>query len=150
VVFVGAGIACQVLQIAYSVWKRKELHVTGDPWGGRTLEWSVPSPAPFYNYAIIPKVNRVDEWWYQKEEGVKAPKDSEYKDIVMPKNTSFGFIIGMTAFVLSGALIWHIWWLVILTFIAVVAMIIMRTMDDFTEYTIPAAEVMKMDKEARA
>jgi cytochrome o ubiquinol oxidase subunit 1 len=56
----------------------------------------------------------------------------------------------MTAFVFSGALIWHIWWLVIITFIAVVAMIILRTMDDFTEYTIPAAEVMKMDKEARA
>ena len=150
VVVVGAGIACQLLQIAYSIWKRKELRASGDPWDGRTLEWSVPSPAPFYNYAIIPKVSRVDEWWYQKQEGVKTPKDSDYKDIVMPKNTAFGFVIGMTAFVLSGALIWHIWWLVIVTFIAVVAMIIMRTMDDFTEYTIPAAEVMKMDKEARA
>ena len=150
VVVVGAGIACQLLQIAYSIWKRKELRASGDPWDGRTLEWSVPSPAPFYNYAIIPKVSRVDEWWYQKQEGVKAPKDSDYKDIVMPKNTAFGFIIGMTAFVLSGALIWHIWWLVIVSFIAVIAMIIMRTMDDFTEYTIPAAEVMKMDKEVRA
>ena len=150
VVVVGVGIACQLLQIAYSIWKRKELRASGDPWDGRTLEWSVPSPAPFYNYAIIPTVSRVDEWWYQKREGVKTPKDSDYKDIVLPKNTSFGFIIGMTTFVLSGALIWHIWWLVVLSFIAVVAMIIMRTMDDFTEYTIPAAEVMKMDKEARA
>jgi cytochrome o ubiquinol oxidase subunit 1 len=150
VVVVGAGIACQLLQIAYSIWKRKELRASGDPWDGRTLEWSVPSPAPFYNYAIIPKVSRIDEWWYQKQEGVKTPKDSDYKDIVLPKNTSFGFVIGMTAFVFSGALIWHIWWLVILSFIAIVTMIIMRTMDDFTEYTIPAAEVMKMDKEARA
>jgi len=150
VVVVGVGIACQLLQIAYSIWKRKELRASGDPWDGRTLEWSVPSPAPFYNYAIIPTVSRVDEWWYQKQEGVKAPKDSDYKDIVLPKNTSFGFVIGMTAFVFSGALIWHIWWLVIVSFIAVVVMIIMRTMDDFTEYTIPAAEVMKMDKEARA
>jgi len=150
VVIVGIGIACQLLQIAYSIWKRKELHATSDPWDGRTLEWSVPSPAPFYNYAIIPEVSRVDEWWYQKQEGVKAPKDSDYKDIVLPKNTSFGFVIGMTAFVCSGALIWHIWWLVVVSFIAIVTMIIMRTMDDFTEYTIPAAEVMRMDKEARA
>jgi len=150
VVVVGIGIACQLLQIAYSIWKRKELHATSDPWDGRTLEWSVPSPAPFYNYAIIPEVSRVDEWWYQKQEGVKAPKDSDYKDIVLPKNTSFGFVIGMTAFVGSGALIWHIWWLVVVSFIAIVVMIIMRTMDDFTEYTIPAAEVMRMDKEARA
>ncbi len=150
VVVVGIGIACQLLQIAYSIWKRKELHATSDPWDGRTLEWSVPSPAPFYNYAIIPEVSRVDEWWYQKQEGVKAPKDSDYKDIVLPKNTSFGFVIGITAFVGSGALIWHIWWLVVVSFIAIVVMIIMRTMDDFTEYTIPAAEVMRMDKEARA
>jgi len=150
VVVVGIGIACQLLQIAYSIWKRKELHATSDPWDGRTLEWSVPSPAPFYNYAIIPEVSRVDEWWYQKQEGVKAPKDSDYKDIVLPKNTSFGCVIGMTAFVGSGALIWHIWWLVVVSFIAIVVMIIMRTMDDFTEYTIPAAEVMRMDKEARA
>lgn len=150
VVVVGAGIACQLLQIAYSIWKRNELRAGSDPWDGRTLEWSVPSPAPFYNYAITPKVSRVDEWWYQKQEGVKTPKDSDYEDIVMPKSTPFGFMIGMTGFVLSGALIWHIWWLVIVSFIAVVAMIIHRTMDDFTEYTIPAAEVMKMDKEARA
>lgn len=151
VVFVGIGIGFQVLQIAYSTWKRKELRdTTGDPWDGRTLEWSVPSPAPFYNFAITPTVSRLDEWWYQKQEGVKVPKDSDYKDIILPKNTAYGFAIGMTIFLFSGAMIWHIWWLVILSFFAVVVMILRRTMDDYTEYTIPAAEVMRLDKEARA
>lgn len=149
VVFVGIGIGFQVLQIAYSAWKRKSLRdTTGDPWDGRTLEWSVPSPAPFYNFAITPTVSRLDEWWYRKQEGVKPPADSDYKDIVLPKNTAYGFAIGMGVFVFSGAMIWHIWWLVILAFVVVVIMILSRTMDDFTEYTIPAAEVMRMDKEA--
>ena len=150
VVVIGIGLGLFVLQIAYSVWKRKKLRdTTGDPWDGRTLEWSVPSPAPHYNFAITPVVSRIDEWWYQKQVGVAPPKGKDYKDIVMPKNTSLGFLIGMAALLLGAALIWHIWWLVIVSFVAIVVFGIRRSMDDFTEYTIPAAEVMRMDKEAR-
>ena len=150
VVVIGIGLGLFVLQIAYSVWKRKKLRdTTGDPWDGRTLEWSVPSPAPHYNFAITPIVSRIDEWWYQKQAGVAPPKGKDYKDIVMPKNTSLGFLIGMAALLLGAALIWHIWWLVIVSFVAIVVFGVRRSMDDFTEYTIPAAEVMRMDKEAR-
>ena len=28
---------------------------TGDPWGGRTLEWSTSSPPPAYNFAFTPR-----------------------------------------------------------------------------------------------
>ncbi|WP_434800222.1 hypothetical protein, partial [Escherichia coli] len=35
--------------------------LTGDPWGGRTLEWSISSPAPFYNFAVEPQVKARDE-----------------------------------------------------------------------------------------
>jgi cytochrome o ubiquinol oxidase subunit 1 len=150
VVVIGIGLGLFVLQIAYSVWKRKKLRdTTGDPWDGRTLEWSVPSPAPHYNFAITPIVSRIDEWWYQKQAGVAPPKDKDYKDIVLPKNTSLGFLIGMAALLLGAALIWNIWWLVIVSFVAIVVFVIRRSMDDFTEYTIPAAEVMRMDREAR-
>lgn len=150
VVVVGIGIALLLLQIVYSVWKRKELRdTTGDPWDGRTLEWSVPSPAPSYNFAITPKVSQIDEWWYSKKNYV-PPKDEEYRDIVLPKNTPVGFLIGMTAFVFGAALIWHIWWLAVLAFLAIVVLAIYRTMDDFSEYTLPARDVMKMDREARA
>jgi cytochrome o ubiquinol oxidase subunit 1 len=46
------GIACQLIQIFVSVRDRNQnLDVTGDPWGGRTLEWSISSPPPFYNFA---------------------------------------------------------------------------------------------------
>lgn len=148
VAVIGIGVGFQVLQIAVSIWKRKQLKVTNDPWDGRTLEWSVPSPAPYYNFAITPTVSRLDEWWYRKQEGITPPKDSDYKDIVMPKNTSYGFLIGMVTLLFAFAIIWHIWWLVIVSFVAIVIMIIQRNMDDFTEYVIPAADVMRMDKEA--
>ncbi len=151
VVVIGIGACLFVLQLAYSVWKRKTLRdTTGDPWDGRTLEWSVPSPAPHYNFAINPIVTRIDDWWYQKQDGVMAPKPEDYKPIALPKNTPLGFFIGMTAFVLGGALIWHIWWLAIFSFILIVLFAIVRSMDDFTEEVIPAAELLRLDKEARA
>ena len=151
VVVIAIGAVLFVLQIAYSVWKRKSLRdTTGDPWNGRTLEWSVPSPAPHYNFAIDPVVSRVDEWWYQKQDGVTPPKSSDYAPVTLPKNSPLGFMIGMAAFALGGALIWHIWWLAILSFIAIVLFVIWRTMDDFTEHTISAADMQRMDEEARA
>lgn len=157
VVVVGIGIGFQVLQIAYSLWKRKQfVDTTGDPWNGRTLEWSVPSPAPFYNFAVLPTVSRVDDWWYKKQARLKAEASGEkvelaeveYEDIVLPKSTGMAFAIGMTAFIFGGAVIWHVWWLVILSFLAIVVMIIRRTMNDFTEYTIPADKVRQMEQRA--
>src|SRR2546426_1463038 len=37
-----------------------------DPSDGRTLEWSIPSPPPVYNFAIEPTVHDRDEFWLQK------------------------------------------------------------------------------------
>src|SRR5690606_24668229 len=48
----GVGFIFQVWQIAYSV-KHHKKDSTGDPWDGRTLEWSIPSPAPLYNFATV-------------------------------------------------------------------------------------------------
>jgi cytochrome c oxidase subunit 1 len=37
-----------------------------DPWDGRSLEWSIPSPPPEYNFADIPYVEARDDWWHRK------------------------------------------------------------------------------------
>ena len=59
-----------VLQLVYSVWKRDELRdTTGDPWGGRTLEWLTASPPPFYNFAHTPVVHTLDALAFMKERG---------------------------------------------------------------------------------
>ena len=37
----------------------------------RTLEWSIPSPAPIYNFAVLPKAEVADAWWEEKQGTVK-------------------------------------------------------------------------------
>ncbi|MEC7870899.1 MAG: cytochrome c oxidase subunit I [Chloroflexota bacterium] len=46
--------------------KRNKQNAGGDPWDARTLEWSIASPPPHYNFVEIPKVNNIDDWWYRK------------------------------------------------------------------------------------
>lgn len=152
VVVVGIGIALFILQIIVSVVKRKELRdTTGDPWNGRTLEWSVPSPAPVYNFAVIPTVSRIDEWWYRKQEGgTTRPAAKDYGAIAVPKNSGLGFGIGMVACALGAALIWHLWWLAALTFVAIVVMIAYRALSDDTETVLSAETVRRIEQGARA
>jgi cytochrome c oxidase subunit I len=39
---------------------------SGDPWDGRSLEWSMGSPPPEYNFANLPNVRGRDAWWIVK------------------------------------------------------------------------------------
>lgn len=150
VMLIGVGILFMIIQIAYSVWKRDELRdTTGDPWDGRTLEWSTPSPAPYYSFAVLPEVTKQDDWWYQKQRGIKEPKYEDYKPILLPKNSSFGIIIGVTAGLFGFAMIWHIWWLGIAMVVAVVITALVRTLNDNSEYEVPADELYYADKAAR-
>src|ERR1700689_345559 len=64
------GIAAQFAQIFVSVRSRAmRRDLTGDPWGARTLEWSVASPPPAYNFARTPIVMGRDAYWDMKQNG---------------------------------------------------------------------------------
>lgn len=148
-VIIALGIGLQLLQLAVSIWQRKKnLDTTGDPWNGRTLEWSVPSPAPFYNFATIPVVKARDAFWEMKQ--LRAARHVEpkpiYKAFRLPKNSGLGPIIGGLSFLFGFGLIWHMWWLAILSIAVIVVCVIMRASDDDTEYTISPAEIKKLDK----
>lgn len=148
VVLIGIGIALQLLQLAVSIWQRKQaIDTTGDPWNGRTLEWSVPSPAPFYNFAVTPVVATRDAWWEMKraKKAGHMTKAPVYEDIELPKNTGMGLLIAAGAFVVGFGLIWHIWWLAVIGMVAVVVLVIVRTTNDHTEYTVTAAELARLD-----
>src|SRR5690606_16634239 len=93
VVIVAAGIGAFVVQLWVSFRNRAALRdVTGDPWDGRTLEWSTASPTPDYNFAMTPKVYEIDAWWDMKKHGYQRPV-SGFKALHMPKNTGAGFVI---------------------------------------------------------
>jgi len=141
------GIVCFLLQIAYSIWKRDELRdETGDPWDGRTLEWATSSPPPAYNFAFTPVVHDNDAWSDMKKRGYQRPLTG-YRPIHMPRNTGAGVILAGISLVLGFALIWHIWWLVAVSFVGLIATAIAHTFNYNRDYYIPAEEVTRTEEE---
>ncbi|MDQ3915559.1 MAG: cytochrome c oxidase subunit I [Actinomycetota bacterium] len=61
-------IAVSILVFMFNVvvTRRRGEIATADPWDARTLEWSIPSPPPEYNFAEIPLVKDRDDWWHRK------------------------------------------------------------------------------------
>jgi cytochrome o ubiquinol oxidase subunit 1 len=145
-----AGFLCQVWQLVYS-FRNKELlrDKTGDPWDGRTLEWSLSSPAPFYNFAHIPKVTRIDCFWYQKEKWRKEvghkPQHEEYVDIHMPRNTPAGFIISIFAAVFGFAMVWHMWLPAIAAFLGMILTVVVKSFNLDTDYYVKAQDVKEIE-----
>ena len=130
------GVVFQVLQVYVSIRNReKNRDATGDPWNGRNLEWSVASPAPFYNFAILPTVEERDQFWVDKQDGKQALRD-DYQPIHMPKNTAFGFWIAMFAGLCGFALIWQMWIPGVIGFIGAIALIIIKTFIRETDYIV--------------
>ena len=100
----GAGVAYVVIHIVYSIFKGAK--AGNDPWHGRTIEWSLPSPPPEHNFDAIPVIRARDSHWhdkhtespapehpmaeYEREHGVHMPDQSWY-----PPLASFGlFVLG--------------------------------------------------------
>jgi len=115
-VIVMAGITCQVIQLVMSIRLREQLRdTTGDPWGGRTLEWATASPPPAWNFAVLPRVDEIDAFWAKKQR-VLAKRElpgrqRTYEPIEVSKNSPVGFVTAFFAVITGFALIWHIWWM---------------------------------------
>ncbi|MFM9896134.1 cbb3-type cytochrome c oxidase subunit I [Achromobacter xylosoxidans] len=140
------GIWFLLQQVFVSVRQRKQNQdITGDPWDGRTLEWSISSPAPFYNFAHVPHVDELDQFWEDKQNGKAYKRPAKYEDIHMPKNTAAGVFIGAFGLVMCFALIWHIWWLSIVGFVGMIGSFIVRAYDRDVDYWVPAAEVERIE-----
>jgi len=145
------GIIHQVAQLVVSIRDReKNRDLTGDPWDGRTLEWSLASPPPFYNFAVIPEVHERDAYWAMKQDGSAHQRPAKYEDIHMPRNSGAGVILGVAALILGFSMVWHIWWMAALGFLGLVVTVIARSFEEDTEYTIPAEEVERIENELAA
>ena len=101
------AIATLILLINIVVTSVKNEKVGNDPWeDGRTLEWAIPSPPPFYNFKQLPLVRGLDPLWIEKMEGKKGMTPAEpLGDIHMPNNSFTPFMISLGLFVAAfGAL----------------------------------------------
>jgi cytochrome o ubiquinol oxidase subunit 1 len=149
VVIIAVGVAIMLLQLLLSVQQRKQNRdTTGDPWNGRTLEWSIPSPAPVYNFAVLPVVEGRDAFWAAKQRGdASGAAAVRYVDILLPANTPAGLAIGMLAFVVGFALIWQMYWATPLAILAIIVVLAIRTTaTDDSERVITAAEVEGIER----
>jgi len=140
------GIGCTIMQFYVSFRRRVELRdVTGDPWHGRTLEWSTSSPPPPYNFAFTPRIHDHDAWWMMKKYKYERPLDG-FLPIHMPHNTGTGFILGALSFVFGFAMIWYMWLVAALSFLAILVVAITHTFNYDRDYYIPADEVRRVEQ----
>ncbi|KVL18141.1 cytochrome o ubiquinol oxidase subunit I [Burkholderia cepacia] len=147
-VLIAVGIACQLLQLVVSIRNRNlpaYRDTTGDPWGGRTLEWATSSPPADYNFAVIPQVRTLDAYADMKARGEGRPNPASFRDIHMPSNTCAGLVVAIFSLVLGFALVWHIWWMAIGGLVGIVATLVIYSSRDNDGYYIPASTVRKTE-----
>jgi cytochrome c oxidase subunit 1 len=120
------GLSILVFMANWIISKRKEGSAGADPWDARTLEWSIPSPPPHYNFAKIPRVTKRDDFWFkkyqvdQRERLVKvpaggseeAPSESE-PHIHMPDPSYWPFVAAIGFPLMAWGTMNRAWWLLI-------------------------------------
>jgi len=153
IILLFCAFLCQVAQLVVSVLRRAELRdETGDPWDGRSLEWSTASPPPAFNFAVLPNVRGEEPYWEIKRRAIETQQlaaEPDYQPIEMPRNSPTGFITAFFATITGFALIWHIWWMVGLGIAAAYVVFVVFAWRDVEEYVIPAEEVARIDRARR-
>jgi cytochrome o ubiquinol oxidase subunit 1 len=119
--------------------------LAGDPWNGRSLEWSIAAPPPEYAFAVIPRVHGRDPFFDAKQHGIAYRRPKRYEAIELPRNSAVGAVIGLTAAAAAFGLVWHIGWLVIVGVASVWGAVIVRSFDRGVHRIIPAAEVERIE-----
>ena len=149
-VFILLGIILTVVQLVVSI--RNRVHhrdLTGDPWNGRTLEWSIPSPPPAWNFGQLPRVERIDAFWAAKQQiggAAAAAPPRTYTAVHLPRNNPTGVFLAFFATVLGFALIWRIWWLAILGLLGVIAVTLRQAWRTEGEVAVSATEVEAFER----
>jgi cytochrome o ubiquinol oxidase subunit 1 len=147
------GILLVIVQLAVSIRNRAALaDRTGDPWQGRTLEWSTASPPPPWNFAVLPQVQGTDAYWAMKEAGratTQPAAQPRYEPIEVPRNTPVGVFIAFFAVIAGFSLIWHIWWLAIIGLLGMAGAGLVHAWSLEREEIIPADEIAAFER-ARA
>jgi cytochrome o ubiquinol oxidase subunit I len=144
------GIVLTVVQLAVSIRGRaRHRDLTGDPWGGRTLEWSTPSPPPAWNFTRLPQVDRGDAYWAAKQGSGPAltpGSDRPIGPVHVPRNTPVGVFVAFFVVMLGFALIWRIEWLAVAGLIGAIAVALWQAWQKDREMIVAADEVSNFER----
>jgi cytochrome o ubiquinol oxidase subunit I len=130
--------------------RERNRDLTGDPWNGRTLEWSTPSPPPSWNFSHLPQADSADAFWAMKQQrataldhNVKGTYDvrGTYESIHVPRNNPTGFLLAFFAVLLGFSLIWRIWWGAGLGLSGAILVCLMQAWRTDGEVEVPAEQV---------
>ncbi|MDI3318052.1 MAG: cytochrome c oxidase subunit I [Bacillota bacterium] len=109
----GAGVLMTVGNMLWSVYRGRQ--AGADPWDARTLEWSVPSPVPAYNFARIPEVRSRDAFWAAKQGGERGPAAEGGQPapgaIRLPSPTLLPLVLAAGVLILGYGGLFHQLWL---------------------------------------
>jgi cytochrome o ubiquinol oxidase subunit 1 len=142
---IALGILAMIIQFVVTYRNREALRdTTGDPWDGRTLEWSTSSPPPAYNFAFTPRIHDGDAWHDMKKRGYQRPTTG-FIPIHMPSNTAAGVVLAGLSAVFGFAAIWHMWALAILSFVVLIVAAIAHTFNYKRDYYIAADDVARTE-----
>ncbi|CAM4044482.1 cytochrome c oxidase subunit I [Lederbergia lenta] len=154
---IGAGvmaIAVLIMLVNIVITSVKNVKVGNDPWeDGRTLEWSIPSPPPFYNFKQLPLVRGIDAFWLEKMEGKDEMTPAEpLGDVHMPNGSIIPVFISLGFFIASFGAIYrqeHAWGdpVLIIGLIISFGAMLTRSLKDDHGFHIPKSELVDDNKD---
>lgn len=147
----GIGLAIGFALIVYNIyysWKHMPRNEKADVWDGRTLEWATHSPVPEYNFAVVPTVTRLDEFWFAKKEG-RDITAGKIEKIHMPNNTGTPFWMSGFFFLAAFFAVFNLWIPAIISMIGVFGFMIHRSFEKDHGRYISVEEVMATEKSLR-
>ncbi len=126
-------------------------NVVSDPWNARTLEWTTASPPQFYNFAKIPVVKSLDEFWHMKKKGEGLTlKESELEEIHMPRNSWLPVYMGGVFMVAGFLLVFELHIAALVALVGVVVGLIIRSFDYDEGYHVHIDEIAYREKAWRS
>jgi len=152
--FMAAGVIVFVYNIIHSAAKGEK--ADADPWDARTLEWTVSSPPPYYNFEQLPLVRGLDPLWIEKMEGDgKMSPGEPLDDVHMPNNSFIPFLMGLGFFIAGYGFIHQtdnsLWYIALYGGMAFsIGCMVVRSLKDDYGYYIPKEELQKaVEEEAK-
>jgi cytochrome o ubiquinol oxidase subunit 1 len=142
------GIGLTALQLVVSIRQRRfHRDLTGDPWNGRTLEWSTSSPPPAWNFGRLPVIQQTDEYWHLKQTGIaQNASQGTLSDLDVPRNTPVGVFLAFFAVIAGFALIWRIEWMAIIGLAGALVVILRQAWSTDREIKVPAEEIAAAER----